>query len=353
MLTRLVQNTFCNDAGTQSEIFFASLCYCVRHIEAHKFQKKLFELSGNRTLGKNFRLELCENAYFLCNLKLFLLNYRELQLYKKSNVKLLVQTLKKFHIDTDDFKNILRIGNTKLLNVLKLVYTDFCDCTQTIDTVNKGFNSMYQPLLKYVKFLTRRKLSFILTSNNICYDDMCCELMQKALRAHYVISPSTKTELHVLNYLKRVVHNHAMNIIKKYTFVKRSRLINNGVGFTLMVASENQHSNLSDGSSYSIDSETGDNCEYTQFENRQTFHVINLKLNAFKQRFLNISLGNYDFGFTQYLVEAGKCAPGVDNTDFYHKNTTTYQKYVCKFLNVDPEGGKRLLQKIYCKNFGR
>lgn len=205
------------------------------------------------------------------------------------------------------------------------------------------FNRVYPSVLKYIKFIAFKKLRFIVKSDNVGFEDLHSELSTKMLQAFYSMIPVQATDQHIINYLKRVVHNHCINMIKSRTSQKRGRLVNVGTDknneaqFSLLCVSQNQISAGVDEDGNEVDVLNVANDSHSKFELQFSISEVldSVKSNKKKYRFLSLLLGTEDKEFTEWLRSQSLCRVNEDNTDVQVRTTVQlFNTYVADFLNV-------------------
>lgn len=366
MLSATINRSFESASDScKNEIFDASMLYCVRYYGAFEYQRRLKEIfvaNKIKTSPKAFRMILSQNSWFLLNLKFFCASYTMNNLALESKRELLRSAIKIYCIKKADFVEFRRFIKTRRNK--KAVASAFCtNDTKQIMTVNEArtaFQTMFTPIHRYCKYITQKKLRFIIRSNNMSHDDMHCELMTKAIRTFYTLIPSPQTDEYVLNYVKRAVHNHAINIIKQYKFGKRDRLqsFNDNSEFKLCVVSENQFAQSSvDGTETSLD-----NMSHAIDQNFDKYEISSTCLKMFRRqkpaikKLLSLLLGEYDAEFTKFLHKKKAIRKTRDNAHYYDcnisKNVEPYKNYAFQFLGIDSNEGNNLLKNIYRDNFG-
>jgi len=219
--------------------------------------------------------------------------------------------------------------------------------------IDEGFHLVYEQVIKYVKAITYRKLRFIAKSTNVELSDIHSELLFKVVQSYYKMYPTDKPFNHVVNYLCRVVHNHAMNFISSSTSLKRGRLVNLGLGtkediFALTVVSENQlNTNVCDGEEIGYDQMAGTN-PILQFE--LEFSVSQLldkyKSKTKKYRMLTLLMGTPDNQFVEWLRARKHLKAQESNTDLQIREPDRYRELVISFLGVSRKGANVFLLGI-------
>lgn len=359
MLLTNIKDTFGNNSNKfYKKVFGLSLMYSVKALTAFEFQKALNTVCKRHCVKQStkvFRLKLCDSSYFLLNIKLFMLNYINNKLHLKNNRQKLISTVRAFAIKKEDYLSILGFltSSTNKNSVVEACSKIANQKIPSLLEVECQFNTIYTDIISYVKHITYKKLTFIINSNNMCPNSLHSELITKALTAYYQQVPNLRSDLHIRNYLKRVIHNHALNIIAKYTFSKRIRLVNVGGNYVLNVTSENQMLKTEDGESgfdaVQIYNEPG----YGKVESDNAISVMLSNSGDHRRTtLLRLVLGEYDNRFTQYLHNE-KVIPESSNNDTYYSasNVKTYVRHACSFLNIKPNAGNNIIRDAYAKYF--
>ena len=345
----------------KQKLFDASVLYCVRSLSAFAYQRRLTSIFRKYKCNesvKEFRMEISSNSGFLLNLKFFCLSFVKNKLWLAKNESLLDNCLAEYKIEAIDYEEFERFFAKKInkasLNSAFETYTK--KNIVTVEQIKAQFYSMFQDIQKYCKIITYKKLSFIIRSNNLSNEDFHCELMTKAIRAYYSLLPTNQTDLYILNYVKRAVHNHAMNIIKQYTFGKRDRLksFNGNSEFVLSVVSENQFRPINNEGEYSSFDDFGGLVDesYNAFEVKRTYHQLYKRHKGRARRLLKLILGEYDADFTDHLQKIKVITRNRDNVSFYDSDIDQYKQQAFEFLKIDQDKGNRFLKTLYTQNFG-
>jgi len=217
------------------------------------------------------------------------------------------------------------------------------------------FNRVYPQILSYIKFISYSKLRFVAKSSNCELGDLHSELTLKVAQAFYKLLPSDKTESYITNYLKRVVHNHAMNIIQSNTTKRSGRLVNLGVDcndtpiFSLVVASENQLNVSSVGDEQVSYEHLGSDNQMEKFE--LSFSVVQLldkyKSRERKYRFLMILTGMRDEPFTEWLILTKKCRPTSTNVEVQMDTSSDqFLEWLCSYMHIGQSKANVFLLKV-------
>jgi hypothetical protein len=313
---------------------------------------------GTGMSAKQFRLKLHESRYLSLSLKLFLFRIAR---YRSVTLEMVKELCAELKIKVIDAKRMLQVWNQHPLFRKRMkAEAKAVHKSQTYLLTESGlnlfFNEIYPDVYKKIKFLAYKKLRFIAKSSNVELRDLENELLSKVVQAYYMMVPITKTELHVINYLKRVAHNHAMNIIKAETSLKKGRLVSVGTDkeqnrvFSLLMVSENQMALPVDGSDASYDEVHGDtsnNLEKFELEFSVSEILSRLQQTSKKYRFLKLLMGHEDSEFTTWLQARKIATRSEDNVDVQLKLTTTeFNKLLSQFLNVAEDKVNAFILKL-------
>lgn len=294
--------------------------------------------------AKVFRLSIQDQRYTNLELKLYAIRLAHLRTPTQEQA---FELAAEFSITRNDARliYILFCENTWFCRALKSASrkvkpnNPLLSCKE-IDAL---FTRVYPSVLKYIKFIAYKKLRFIVKSDNVGFEDIHSELSTKALQSFYSLIPAQATDLHIINYLKRAVHNHAINIIKSRTSQKRGRLVNVGTDknneqqFSLLCVSQNQVAAAFDADGNEIDMLNVANDSHSRFELQFSISEVldSVKRNKKKYRFLSLLLGNEDSEFTDWLKQENLCKPSEDNVDVQSRTSANeFNSYVADFLNV-------------------
>lgn len=327
-------------------LFAESVLYLTGGVSAFQYQhavKPFCSEYNSEHSAKDFRLMLLDSHYSLLLLKLFCLRLAQQRVTEASVASL----AEEYGIVEEDatfvrilfqncvwFRKDLRLAAQKVVkghHLLKLA------------EIHSLFNDVvYKPLLKYVKFFVYNKMRFIVNSQNLTFDDLHGDLMTKALQSYYSIVPVEATELHIVNYLKRAVHNHGINLIKSATSKKRGRLVRvsddgQHSQFSLLCVSQNQVKATVGEDGTQVDLlESGDTSSQ-KFELSYSVSEVldSVKATSRKYRLLTLLMGDEDPHFTEWLRQEGVAKAHEDNVDVQERSTAAdFNRLVAEFLRV-------------------
>jgi hypothetical protein len=104
---------------------------------------------------------------------------------------------------------------------------DKAECMlNNLQEYEKHCSKLIENLQVYTRRFVYMKLRFIMFSNSLEIEDITNDLLAKATEAYYASIPF-KPELHILNIMKRAIHNEGINLINYYGAAKRQRLMIN------------------------------------------------------------------------------------------------------------------------------
>lgn len=324
-------------------VYAESVLYLVGAVSAFEYQEYVKPYCDEYS-AKVFRLSIQDQRYTNLDLKLFALRLAHLKTPTQGQA---FELATEFSITRNDAQLIFMLfsENAWFSKALKQASRKVSknNSLLTLKEIDALFTRIYPPVLKYIKFIAYRKLRFIVKSDNVGFEDIHSDLSTKVLQSFYSLIPAEATEAHIVNYLKRAVHNHAINIIKSRTSQKRGRLVNVGTDknneqqFSLLCVSQNQLSVAFDEDGNEIDMLNVANDSDSKFQLQFTIsQVLNkVKHDKKKYRFLTLLLGTEDTEFTDWLRQENLCRPSEDNVDVQARTSAAeFNNYVADFLKV-------------------
>ncbi len=347
-LAGIICNSF--DVELDSETFYVlygqTVSYLTKGITAFAFQNflkpycKALDFSA-----KTFRLRLHKTRYLSLDIKMFMLRLARVKSVTMTVVKALRDEFDLYIIDA---KRIVEVWRTqskfraRLKRVAKAVPKEVSHLLE-----NKGlqelFERLYPRLLKHIKWLTYKKLSFLIRSTNETPADFHNALLEKVVQAFYGQVPIMKGDAFLINYLNRAATNHSTNIIKSETTLKRGRLVADGVDaqgklrHTLLCASENQRAPAPEGAenlSYT-DVDTGNDMNRFELQFSVSEILSKLAARSKKHRLMLLLMGSEDQEFTDWLRVRKLATKLEDNADVQSRVTVVeFNKLVSAFLHV-------------------
>ena len=327
------------DSDQAVYVFAESVLYLIGATGAFEFQRHIKKYCKNRS-AKVFRLRLRENRYTNLDVKLFMFgldrhgatSQKAKRLARDHGLFLRDYKLLWLLYSTNSWFKASVHGHVK--HVLRK------EAVPSYDSIHEAFDRVYPSVFKYIKHITYTKLRFLVKSNNSTLQDYHSELSIKLVQSFYALVPIQLSEAHLVNYLKRIMHNHAMNMIKSGTTQKRGRLIssdadtNGGRKYNMLCLSQNQMALTAEGEAQDVD---GVDDSASVFELRFSISEVldGLKLKSRKYRFLSILLGHEDKEFSQWLVSNSHCHKHEDNVDVQHRvGPAAYTKLISEFLRI-------------------
>lgn len=206
-------------------------CLSVEGLKSELSSKAKLRNSSNFS---EFREELTASGYVFKNVKLWIfyllkIKASRITLHNAADFDVLPHDLVLFDLISYKTRNTIKKWS-KTYKALSLRRMDENLCKIEIETSI------------WIKKFVYRKLRFIAESQGMDLMDIERELWLKGMIGLFMMYPKVESSLHALNIVKRVMHNHGMNLIKQYTHIKRARLIrdvsgafiNNSVDFALL-----------------------------------------------------------------------------------------------------------------------
>ncbi len=354
----------CNVFGIEldSEEFYVlfgqSVSYITKGITAFKFQHFLKPYCKKiKTSAKVFRLMLHKTKYLSLDMKMFMLRMARVKSVTLDVVKALT---KEFDLWIIDAKRIVEVWKTqnvfraRLKKVAKAIPKDGAHLL-THAGLKVVFNRLYPKVYKYIKYITHKKLSFLIRSTNQTPADFHNELLEKVVQAFYSQVPIMKEDAHMINSLNLTAHNHMVNIIKAETSLKRGRLVAAGVDrngmprYELLCAAENQRA---------VKADTSENLDYTDVDtgnDMQKFELqfsvseilSKLETRSKKHRLMLLLMGTEDVEFSNWLRAKKVATKAEDNVDVQVRvSVAEFNRLVSAFLHVSETNTNVFLLKL-------
>lgn len=301
---------------------------------AYDFQrniKEFVDFSNLELSAKDFRLLLTDHSYLTLNVKFFALNL----IVRPINVDTLVKYSNAFDIVRNDVvllkRSIRGKFRTEARKSRRIIDLDPNDINvEAVTHARTTFNMFYHDLMLHIRRKTYKKMRFLVRSENVEFSDFNGELLYKAVKAFYLMVPTDKSDAHILNYLRTVCTNHALNIIESKTTDKRRRMLNDGAdgfgGFTFSLScmSENQmpasEDNAADYENLLSSVNEGDPRRLMEDVNYESM-VRTYGKTEKRKRIISILYGYEDQIFTRYLKNRNIIREDEDNTDFVRRNS--------------------------------
>ncbi len=356
-LCRLIKSKFGFDPSSNEfyAVFAHTLSYLTRGISYAEYQERLKPFCHDQDFSaKDFRLVLHATEYFGLRIKLYVFRLGKQRRSLKAQAKAFAAEYGLFNCDAI---RIFRFWNEQRrfrTRIKKLVRPYHADIHLNLDVLKMAMNEVLKPVNKKIKSFTYKKLRFICKSQNIELADLHAELQIKAVNAYHKLMPCTMEPMHVVNYLKRAVHNAGVNLIGLNTSQKAGRLVNNDAtgekrdSFSLLVVSENQMRITADSDPVSYEELAGHNpIERFEIEHSVGKLVSSVKAGGKKHRFLTILMGDDDHEFTEWLQVNRYATNKESNSDLQERiDPTRFNILVGRFLRVSGEKINTFLSKL-------
>jgi hypothetical protein len=323
---------------------------------AFDFQRnvKAIDLTPTGMSGKDVRLGLMEKSYLTVNVKyaaLFLaLVPNNADAYNKLQAYLNAEDIAIFrhYFTRRSFK-----ANVKAYAVGRGL------CARDVSIVSmrrdkKAFDGLLEKATRHIKSRVRKKLAFVVSSDNGSNNDFNGDLTCKVLRAYHSLIPTKQPEAYIVNYLRRSASNETLNTVAKHTTGKRGRMIatgDDGYGgknYEVICRSENQTFKGPEGES-EFDLLMGTQLEDSTPAIESSILMSRLfgKFKGRKLKVLEILSGHIDEGFTRFLKRNNKLGRGIDHTDYQRRVPhQTFLNTLAEYLGVYREAFMRFVQYI-------
>lgn len=316
----------------------ATIRYAFRTINAKDYEATFRAVTEHKIRLIELRRSLLSDGYVMKNLKMYLY-------YAHTNRR-------------TDLKDVEKAFRVKLRD-RHLYKTLLPETRRQLDEFKRkgfkamtlyGFDESCVLALKKVKNFTRkfvnRKMKFIMTSDSQETHDIAAHLEMNGLQALMLYYPAFETMEHLINIMKRTIHNTGINYIEKHTSAKRGRLSRDAAGvFTAKVvplhsvAVEKELSTIENGTL--IDGSREDT-----FSLRMTVEKLLAKFSDKRQQFLQLMMGHYSEEFSRYLREAGLST--LDNDLLWERaqDLEEYIQHTLDFLGVSYSTGDKFVSHL-------
>lgn len=312
--------------------------YLLQTINSTEFQasfRKIVQKSEKPKI-KKFRLLIKRSGYVVLNYRAFVYHVMDLplNLTSKARNERVLKLAKDFDIrlrDAHNTQNPLIYDDIDFIHQVQDLNTKQFDSVVQVHKIKRSLNEMIQPLTKHSQRYALKKLRFIAKSCNLDIRDLTSEMLIKAIEAFYWTFPNEKSDAHTLNFLRRTCSNHGINMIQYYTARRRSRLVERGGEFELMVVSENQFKDME--TNYeSLSSTEKVDLELNMSVN-ELFHVYKNKPKTIL--FLRMLMGHRHEPFSKWLRQRGYIHRRGDNSSFLTEtDPKMYIELVSEYLGI-------------------
>lgn len=316
----------------------ATIRYAFRTLNARDYEALFREVTEHKIRLIELRRSLLSDGYVMKNLKMYLY-------YAHTNKRTdLLDVERAFKVklrDRDLYKALLPETRRQL---------DGFKAQGFKAMTLYGFDEACVLALKKVKNFTRkfvnRKMKFIMTSDSQETHDIAAHLEMNGLQALMLYYPAFETMEHLINIMKRTIHNTGINYIEKHTSAKRGRLSRDSEGaFTAKVvplhsvAVEKELSTIENGTQ--IDGSREDT-----FSLRITVEKLLSKFSDKRQQFLQLIMGHYSEDFSRFLRETG--ASTLDNDLLWDRaqDLDEYIQHTLDFLGVSYSTGDKFVSHL-------
>lgn len=323
---------------------------------AFDFQRnvKTIDLTPTGMSGKDVRLGLMGKCYLTVNVKYAALFLALVPNNADAYVKL------QAYLNAEDiaiFRNYFSRRSFKANMKEYAISRGLCARDVTIQAMRrdkKAFDDLLQKATRHIKSRVRKRLGFVVKSDNNTDKDFSGDLTCKVLRAYHSLIPTKQPEAYVVNYLRRSASNETVNLIEKHTTGKRGRMVatgDDGYGgqnYEVICRSENQTHKGEDGES-EFDMLMGTQIEDSTPTIESSILMSRLygKFKGRKLKILEILSGQNDDGFTRFLKRKNKLGRGVDHTDYQRRVAPqTFLNTLAEYVGVYREAFMKFVQYI-------
>lgn len=356
-LTRLICKQFdcVPDDDTYYEIFAHTMSYLTNGISHGEYQSRLKPFCVDKELSaQRFRLLLHKTEYLSLVLRVYILRLAKTRGLKPEQAKEFAQGYGMFNADARRIYDFWE-DQPKFRARLREECKQFeIDSHLNLTVLRNTLNYLMGQMEKTVRRRVKKKLSFLMASQNYEVGDFATELNIELVNVFYNKMPTTMTPDHVLNYLRATLESRITNIIKANTTQKRGRLASNKDGAggfksaTLVCVSENQMGLTATGEPVSLaDLASVDPMREVEGEHTVQKILSTVKAGGKNHRFLTILMGVDDAPFTKWLQVSDHCKPSETNSDLQERLAPEqFNILVAQFLRVSNDQVSRFFGKL-------
>lgn len=225
--------------------------------------------------------------------------------------------------------------------------------------IQQGLASIWEEMHKHVDKFVGYRMRFITKYHNIEKADLVGDIMFKVQVTYYwECASSTKSRLHILNYLRRTATNYGLSRIAWYTTSKRARIfedVDTG-DFRMIEVSESQFDATLPDASPMVFADLIDShmhhppIEQEMVEERvfvQQLVAIFSERKPELARLVQLVMGQADLKFTGWLWQKKGMDPTINNEDLLHLvSAKRYVRLVSEFLGTSIDRVRTRLNRI-------
>lgn len=355
--SKIVQSVYGNlEKKARDRIILHILLYLFKIENVTKINNRIRKIlslekhANDRSNIVKLRKKLVTSGYVF-NLKAFL--FAVVAFENRVPIK---KIAKKYQIKPEDICLTRFLNNKKFKSIL-LEYT-YSYRVLSLEDFKKETQDMISTIDIWIRKFIMRKKKFIMRSFNLDLEDLVNDLLLLGIRGLIMQYPCFDSKLHMLNYLKKTIHNCGINIIKFFTRNKRNLTGNVKVSYDALIDGvflynkEKGTQTVSDLIGSMSTSSTIGNLENSLDLEISVSQLIQNTKSEKRKKMIQLMMGTLDKDFSKWLYKKRICSDDIDNVEFQirclEKNKLIkYKRYVFQYLGFSEEKGERIL-----KNFG-
>lgn len=321
----------------------ATVQYVFRFRSASAY-KKLFEnVVGEKTRVIDLRRSLLSDGYVMKNLKLYLYYTHINRKQDPSDVS------RAFHVKARD-RYLYKALSVETRSHFARLKTEGRNA-MTLYGFDQALTGGLASVRDYTRKFVHRKMRFIMTSQSQEVHDIAAHLEIDGMQAVMFFYPNIESNEHLINIMKRTIHNSGINYIDKFTTEKRNRIGKDETG-SFIARTMPLHSTSVLAELATVENGTLiDGTREDTLSLRIAVEKLLTKFTDKRQNFLKLLMGHYCENFTQYLKDAG--ATTLDNDVYWERLSVLedYVQHVLSFLGIRQSAGDKFvkhLQSVLC-----
>ena len=350
-LARMIMQYFDFDSDSKefSFIYLNSVKYILHHVSASEFNRRVKIVS--KKSAKDFRLMLSNSGYCTFLLKLHVIDALANTRTKNFNIK---ASRKKFKIKKTDRLILDTVYKDKEIKQrVAAIVKEFGNKGNmpTMEEITATLVEVLKRMEARINNIVRKKLHFIVSSNNMDDEDMKVELRSKLIQSYYWSLPANKSLEHWTMSMNSILTNATINLIEHWTYQKRARMFKDTDGSFKLRESTSNVKIAGDEDDFDVqveDHEISKTFERNIFSSISTEQLWKKFVTTEKRSLIfKVMMGIYDESFTDWLKAEKYITRTQDNSDFQDAvDNYDFLATVARFVKMKTKKFFRLIERM-------
>lgn len=310
-----------------------------------QYRREMNKYIDHCTNFKSFRLKICQQHYFILDLRYF-----SIWALTSCPKDLIEEKAKKYNVSRRDALTLANLkSNTKLVGRLKQFKEKYLNGrTPLVRKIRKQCQVIISDIDQDVLRVVRRRLKFVQTFHSIPISDLHSDLMIRLIQQFYW-SYKVRDSKYQRLYALQVANNYVRNVAHYYYAAKRrvsSVRDKDGISTRLVLNS----SELSEAQQAMVASQSS--VDYRSSLDNQVLCMQIFKNHGTtkkKRLMLNILAGNFNAGFSEWLVLNKYVQKNKGHTNMEYQDMVTRLQFLtvlCSYLKMRPKVAKEFIKNI-------